>query len=101
MSFKDEFLTFLEEYGVIGLAVAFIIGLAVKDLVSAIVDALIMPLVEVFLPQGEWQDAVLTIASIEFQAGVFLSALIDFLIIALLVFIFTKYILRKDKVEKI
>jgi len=101
MSFTEDFLAFLEEYGVIGLAVAFVIGLAVKDLVSAIVDALIMPIVEVFLPRGEWQDAVLSIASIDFQIGVFLSAFVDFLMIALLVFVLVKYVLGKEKVEKL
>ena len=101
MSFKDEFLTFLEEYGVIGLAIAFVIGAAVKDLVSVTVDTVIMPIVEIFLPEGNWQNAVLNLAGIELQIRVFLAALIDFLIIALLIFIFIKYILKKEKVEKI
>jgi len=101
MSFKDEFLTFLEEYGVIGLAIAFVIGAAVKDLVSVTVDTVIMPIVEIFLPEGNWQNAVLNLVGIELQIGVFLAALIDFLIIALLIFIFVKYILKKEKVEKI
>jgi len=101
MSFKDEFLTFLEEYGVIGLAIAFVIGAAVKDLVSVTVDTVIMPIVEIFLPEGNWQNAVLNLAGIELQIGIFLAALIDFLIIALLIFIFVKYILKKEKVEKI
>lgn len=100
-SFFEEFMAFLEAYGVIGLAIALIIGLAVKDLVSAIVDDAIMPIIEVFLPAGEWQTATLTIGSTQFQAGHLLSAAIDFALIAFLVFAFVKYFLKKKKVEKI
>lgn len=101
MSFVDDFIEFLEEYGVLGLAIAFVIGLAVKDLVSATVNSLIMPLITVFLPAGDWQAATLEVMSIEFQIGFFLSALIDFLIIALLIFIFVRYVLGRTEVEKI
>ncbi len=101
MGFMEEFTDFLEEYGVLGLAIAFVIGVAVKDFVSATVDDIIMPILEVFLPQGEWQTATWSIASIQFQVGHFLAALIDFLIIALLVFIFVKHALKKQKVEKV
>ncbi len=101
MGFMEEFTDFLEEYGVLGLAIAFVIGVAVKDFVSATVDDIIMPIVEVFLPQGDWQNATWSIASVQFQVGHFLSALIDFLIIALLVFVFVKYTLKKQKVEKV
>lgn len=100
MGFIEEFTQFLEEYGVLGLAVAFVIGLAVKDLVSATVDGIVMPVVEVFLPEGSWQTATVTIASIEFQAGLFLSALIDFLMIALLVFVFVKHVMGREEVKK-
>lgn len=101
MGFLEDFKQFLEAYGVIGLAVAFVIGLAVKDFVSATVDDLIMPIVEVFLPSGDWQNFLLVIGNIEFKLGHFLGALIDFMIIALLVFVFVKYGLGKEKVEKI
>lgn len=101
MGFLEEFTQFLEEYGVLGLAIAFVIGLAVKDLVSATVDNIVMPVVEVFLAQGGWEQAVITVASIDFGIGPFLSALIDFLVIALLVFVFVKYALGKEEVGKI
>lgn len=101
MSFIDEFTKFLEEYGVIGLAIAFVIGVAVKDLVSATVDDLIMPIVGVFLPAGNWENAVWTVASIDFRIGHFLAASIDFLIIALLIFVFVRYVLKKEEVGKI
>jgi large conductance mechanosensitive channel len=45
------------------------------------------------LPPGDWESATWTVASIEFRVGHFLGALIDFLIIALLIFLVVKYAL--------
>lgn len=101
MGFLEDFTRFLEEYGVLGLAIAFVIGQAVNDLVQAIVNGAIMPVVEVFIPAGNWREAVWTVASVEFQAGQLLSALIDFTIIALLIFVFVRYALGKEEVGKI
>ncbi|MFB6213022.1 MAG: MscL family protein [Candidatus Nanohaloarchaea archaeon] len=101
MALVDEFTKFLEEYGVLGLAIAFIIGQAVSDLVKATVNDIVMPIVEVFLPAGDWQAYSAGFAGIQFQVGHFLGALIDFTTIALLVFLFVKYALGKETVEKI
>lgn len=97
MAVIAEFRDFLEDYGIVGLVVAFVIGLAVKDLVSATVDGIVMPVVGVFLPAGDWQAATLAIASIELHIGHFLAALIDFLIIAFLVFVFVRYVLPEEE----
>ena len=101
MGLLQDFAAFLEEYGVVGLAIAFVMGLAVKDLVSAIVDDLIMPIVGLFLPQGAWETATINLAGADLLIGHLLSAVIDFTIIALLIFVFVKYGLREEKVEKI
>lgn len=101
MSFRNEFLEFLEEYGVLGLAIAFVIGVAVKDLVSATVDGLIMPGLDPLLAGEQWEDAIFTVSGINFRVGLFLSALIDFLVVAFLVFLFVKYLLGKEELENI
>lgn len=101
MGFLDDFTDFLEKYGIIGLAVAFVIGQEVNNLVDTIVDHAIMPLVGVFLPEGNWQEATSTVFGIEFGTGQLLSASINFVVIALLVFIFVKYLLGRDDVGKI
>ena len=97
MSLLEEFRTFLNEYGVVALAVALIIGLAVTDFVNAIVSDIVMPIVAIFLPGGDWENAVLSIASIEFQIGHFFSALIDFLIILFVIFLLVRYIVPSEK----
>jgi large conductance mechanosensitive channel len=88
--FIEEFTAFLKKYGVIGLAIAFIIGGASGRLVSALVTDILMPIITFFLPRGTWQEAVWVIGPIQLAVGHFLAAIIDFLVIALVVFILMK-----------
>jgi large conductance mechanosensitive channel len=101
MGFTEDFTAFLEEYGVIGLAIAFVIGQEVNNLVDVIVESAIMPIIGVFLPEGGWQQATATFLGIEFGVGQLLSATINFVVIAFLVFVVVKYLLGKDEVGKI
>ena len=91
-----EFLKFLKEYGVIGLAIGVIIGSKAGDLVKAIVDGLLMPIVGMLLPSGDWQTWTLG----PFAIGSVLAALINFLIVAWLIFWFAKKVLRAEEVKK-
>lgn len=100
MGTVSEFREFLEEYKVVGLAIAFVIGIAAKDLVSSIVENLIMPVVEVILPGGEWQETVVSAGPITFGAGPLLAQLINFTIIAFLVFFVSKKIIKEKKPAK-
>lgn len=83
----EEFVQFLNKYGVVGLAIAFIIGGAVGKLISSIVNDLLMPVITFFIPGGTWREAVLDIGPIRLRIGSFAGNLIDFLVIALVVFI--------------
>lgn len=87
---REEFMGFLNKYGVIGLAIGFIIGGAAGALVSALVGDILMPLMTFFIPGGAWQEAVLILGPIHLGIGHFVGALIDFLIIALVVFMLMK-----------
>ena len=95
-----EFKEFLKEYKVVGLAVGIIIGLASTTFVKAIVDDLVMPIVTPFIPGGAWENSTLTLGPIVIKSGHLLGALINFIIIAFVVFIIAKYILREEKVSK-
>jgi large conductance mechanosensitive channel len=88
--FMEEFTAFLRKYGIIGLAIAFIIGGAAGRLVSALVTDILMPIITFFLPRGTWQEAVWVIGPVQLAVGHFLAAIIDFLVIALVVFILMK-----------
>lgn len=96
MALAREFRQFLENYRIAGLAIAFVIGVAVKDLVSATVDDLVMPVVEVFLPGGAWETAVVKVYGVELALGHFLASLIDFVVVAFLVFLAVRYLPEKD-----
>ncbi len=100
MQFIREFLEFIKKYQVIGLAVAFIIGTAATKLVTAFVNDIVMPIISVLIPGGEWRSAILQIGPIKFLTGDFTGVLIDFLIIALVVFITVKFVMKEDPTLK-
>ncbi len=95
-----EFKEFLKEYKVIGLAVALIIGLAATTFVKAIVDDIVMPIITPFIPGGAWQTATFSMGPIVIAWGHFVGALINFIVIAFVVFVIAKYALKEEKVTK-
>ncbi len=100
MTFISEFLEFLKEYKVVALAIAFIMGVAATALVKSFVDNLIMPCVSVIIPSGNWKEAVLAIGPVQLGIGPFAAECINFVIIALVVFMVAKYVMKEEKVEK-
>ncbi len=94
------FIEFITQYGVVGLAIAVIIGGKLNALVASLVDGFLMPLVLFFIPGGNWRTATLDIGPFHFLPGPILGALVDFIIVALVVFFIAKYVLREEKVTK-
>jgi len=100
MGLLSEFREFLYEYKVIPLAIAFIMGIASTALIKSLVDNVIMPIITPFVPGGAWKTATLEIGSIVISWGAFLGELINFIIIAFVVFIIAKKVLKEEKVAK-
>ena len=100
MGLISEFKDFLYEYKVIPLAIAFIMGIASTALIKSFVDNVIMPIVTPFIPGGAWRTATVDLGPIVISWGAFLGELINFIIIALVVFIIAKKVLKEEKVEK-
>lgn len=100
MSLISEFKEFLFEYKVIPLAIALIMGLASTALVKSLVDNIIMPLITFFIPGGAWKTATLTLGPIVISWGAFLAELVNFVIIAFVIFIIAKKVLKEEKVTK-
>ena len=90
---RGEFMAFLKQYGVIGLAIAVMIGGKANALVTALVDGVLMPIVTFFIPGGAWRTATLDVGSVHLLLGPVLRAAVDFLIVAWLVFWFSKTVL--------
>jgi len=91
---------FLKEYKVIGLAIAFVMGAAATALVKSLVDNVVMPLITPFIPGGAWKTATFTLWKWVIGWGPFLGELINFILIALVIFLIAKYLLREEKVTK-
>lgn len=95
-----EFMAFIKQYGVIGLAIAVIIGGKLNSLVTAVVDGLLMPLIGLLPVGGTWQSWEIPIGAQHLLIGPILSALVNFLLVAWFVFWFAKKVLREETVTK-
>jgi large conductance mechanosensitive channel len=100
MGIMREFKEFLNEYKVVPLAIAFIMGVAITALIQSLVNSIIMPIITPFIPGGAWQTATFKLGPIVISWGAFLGALINFVIIALVVFLIAKFFLKEEKVSK-
>ena len=104
-SFVQEFMGFLKTFGIIGLAIAFVIGAAASKLVSALVTDIINPIVGLALPSGDLKTLQTNIVNSatgsvsEFKYGDFIANIIDFVIIAVIVFIMYKLLSKFKLVD--
>ena len=86
-----EFLDFIKKYKILGLASAFILGLAVNALIQALAQQIITPIIGIFIPGFH------SIADIKlgvFGIGIFIAAAINFVIVALIIFLIVKFATR-------
>ncbi len=87
----DEFKTFLEQYKVMGLAVAFIMGVYLGLLIQSLVKDLLLPAIGLAIPGLEDLASLqYSVADQVFGIGNFLVALITFIIVAFVIFILVK-----------
>jgi len=94
------FLSFIREQGVMGLAVGFILGGAVSKVVTALITDIIDPILGVLLGMASGMaSASFSIHNVRFLYGDFLSVLIDFTVVALVVYFGVKW-LKLDKLDK-
>lgn len=81
----SEFKAFAFKGNVVDLAVAVIIGGAFGKIVSAFISDIVMPVIGMLMPAGDWRDWTVTQANI--MLGDFIGVIVDFFIIALVIFI--------------
>jgi large conductance mechanosensitive channel len=88
-SLLDEFKSFAFKGRVIDLAVGVIIGAAFGKIVTALVEKIIMPLISLVMPTDQpYTDWKWVIGDKEILYGAFLSEVVNFLLISLVLFIF-------------
>jgi large conductance mechanosensitive channel len=98
-SMSQEFFDFLMLFGIIGLAIAFVIGQAASKLVTSFVNDIITPFIGLFLPAGDLNAAKFTVGHSTFLVGDLIANIINFLIIAFLVFLAYKQLSRFKLIE--
>ncbi|MBN8790277.1 MAG: large conductance mechanosensitive channel protein MscL [Terrimonas sp.] len=87
MGFFKEFKEFAMKGNIVDLAVAVIIGGAFGKIVTALTDTIIMPIISLVVGKGGVSDIKFTVGQTTFPIGGFLQAIIDFILIALVLFI--------------
>lgn len=101
-SFMNEFRDFINRGNVLDMAVGIIIGGAFTAIVTSLSDDIISPILGLF-GGLDFKAYVLTLGSVEIAYGKFITAVINFLIMALIVFCMVKamnratYKLKKEE----
>lgn len=100
----SEFRGFLTKTNALALAVGVIIGAAVGSVVSALVADIVMPFVSLFLPSGDWRAARIVLRTATDASGKvtenailyghFAGTVIDFVIIAFVVFLIVRWLVK-------
>jgi len=98
----DEFKKFLLQTNALALAIGVIIGGAVGKVVSSLVADILMPIIGLLIPAGgQWRELSFVLShkpdgspGNAITYGAFLGNLVDFIIIALCVFMITKALLK-------
>jgi large conductance mechanosensitive channel len=85
----------------LALAIGVIIGGAVGKVVASLVSDVLMPLISLAIPGGKWREAKIVLATdaegvvtSAISSGQFFGSIIDFVIIAAIVFMVTKSLLK-------
>lgn len=92
------FADFIRSHGVISLAVGIIFGTAVTVLVKSLVEDVLNPLIGLVLPGKNLSTATFQVASATIGWGNFVSTLLNFLLVALSVYILFK-VLKLEKFD--
>lgn len=103
-----EFKEFLLKQNALALAIGVIIGAGIGKVVSSIADDVINPVVGLLLPGGDWRTAKIVLASgvdpttqkpyeVAIAYGHLIGAIIDFVIIAFVVFLIVRKFIPKEK----
>src|SRR5690625_5143442 len=93
----EDFKEFALKGNVLDLAIAVIIGVVFGQIVSSIVDNIITPLIGIILNGINFSGLMWKVGNAEVTYGIFLQSILDFFIIALSIFLFLRFVLRKKR----
>ena len=97
--FFKEFKEFAMRGNVMNLAVGIIIGVAFQDLVSSLTDNILSPIIGLFLNQNfdAWQFSIF---GVDIRYGAFITSIINFIIMAFVIFLIVKLMNRITCISK-
>ncbi len=95
-----EFAKFLKEFNVISLAIGFVMGTASTNLVGSFVKDVLMPIIAPLMGTDSWEKAVWSIGPVRIAIGAFGAEFFNFLILAVLIFLIAKKLLKIDAAMK-
>lgn len=98
--FIKEFKEFISRGSVIDLAVAVVIGGAFTKIVNSLVDDIIMPIIGVIIGGINFENLMVTVGTAEIKYGMFIQTIVNFLLIALVIFSVIKAINQFKKKEE-
>ncbi|WP_341356480.1 large conductance mechanosensitive channel protein MscL [Rossellomorea sp. y25] len=97
----QEFQKFAVKGNVIDLAVAVIIGAAFGKIVKSLVDDIIMPLLGILLGGISFTNLKVTVGDAVITYGVFLQNVVDFFLIALVIFFIIRLYKKMERKEEV
>lgn len=101
MKFIKEFKDFAMKGNVMDMAVGLVIGGAFQSIIKSLVEDIIMPFTALFTGSVDYTDWVIEVSTAQIRIGSFITALINFLILALSIFLALKVINGiNNKLEK-
>ena len=100
-NFFEEFKAFAMRGNVLDMAVGVVVGSAFTAIVNSLVNDIISPIIGLFF-NADFSDVVIPIGDVGIGVGAFLNAIINFLIVAFVLFLTIKAInmLHKKPVEE-
>lgn len=90
--FIKEFKEFISRGNVIDLAVAVVIGGSFTKIVNSLVNDIIMPIIGVIIGGINFEHLMITVGTAEIKYGMFIQAIVNFLLIAFVIFSIIKAI---------
>ncbi|MEG1857541.1 MAG: large-conductance mechanosensitive channel protein MscL [Pseudoflavonifractor sp.] len=87
-----EFKAFIARGNVMDLAVGVIIGGAFKTIIDSLVNDIIMPFVGIFIGKDSFSALSFTVGGATILLGSFIQAIVNFLIMAIVVFLLVKFL---------
>ncbi len=100
-SMLKEFKEFALKGNIVDMAIGVVIGGAFQKIVNSLVNDIIMPAISILTGKVDFSDMVLTVGNASIKYGNFITAVVDFLIIAFSIFLVVKYMNELNKIKDI